>query len=42
LKDADTDTIEKVTAVLRPAFAPYLDAGYARFTAACWLATAKA
>ena len=42
LKDADTATVEKVAAVLRPAFAPYVNSGFARFTAACWLATANA
>lgn len=42
LREADEPTAEKVAAVLRQAFAPFVDAGFARFTAACWLATARA
>jgi SAM-dependent methyltransferase len=42
LKDADAATVSKVAAALRPAFVPYLEGGYARFTAACWLARAEA
>ncbi|MEQ1951935.1 class I SAM-dependent methyltransferase [Mesorhizobium sp. CN2-181] len=41
LREADQPTAEKVTAVLRRAFAPFVDVGIARFTAACWLATAR-
>ncbi|PSJ56033.1 class I SAM-dependent methyltransferase [Kumtagia ephedrae] len=42
LREADDATVERVTAALRLAFAPFVEAGSARFTAACWLATARA
>ena len=42
LREADRPTTEKVAAVLRQAFAPFVDGGFARFTAACWLVTARA
>jgi SAM-dependent methyltransferase len=42
LREADEATVARVTAALRPAFAPFVEAGSARFTAACWLATARA
>ncbi|WP_442579447.1 class I SAM-dependent methyltransferase [Mesorhizobium sp. ASY16-5R] len=42
LREADEPAKEKVTAALGLAFAPFINAGFARFTAACWLATARA
>ena len=42
LRDADDTTRAKVTEALRTAFQPYIRDGAARFTSACWLATARA
>jgi SAM-dependent methyltransferase len=42
LRETDEPAKEKVTAALGLAFAPFIYAGFARFTAACWLATARA
>lgn len=42
LREADAATGEAVTAALREGIAPYVQDGAARFTLACWLATARA
>ena len=42
LRQADASTADRVTAALRPAFARFVADGLVRFTAACWLATARA
>lgn len=42
LRQADAATARKVTDVLRQAFARFVDGGTARFSTACWLATARA
>lgn len=42
LREADAATARKVEGVLRQAFARFVEAGVARFTTACWLATARA
>ncbi|MFE1601945.1 class I SAM-dependent methyltransferase [Methylobacterium sp. ID0610] len=42
LPDLDAATRASVTAAVGRAFAPYLSAGAARFTAACWLVRARA
>lgn len=42
LREVDPATAEKIMAALLPAFAPFLNDGTARFTAACWLVTALA
>ncbi|MDQ6434758.1 class I SAM-dependent methyltransferase [Mesorhizobium sp. LHD-90] len=42
LRELDRNTAEKVIEALHPAFAPFVEAGYAQFTAACWLAEAWA
>jgi SAM-dependent methyltransferase len=42
LKEADPALRERVVAVLREAFAPYVDGPVVRFTAACWLVRARA
>ncbi|AVH60574.1 MULTISPECIES: class I SAM-dependent methyltransferase [Streptomyces] len=42
LHEADERTRAKVVETLRPAFAPYVRGAEVRFTAACWMVTAKA
>jgi SAM-dependent methyltransferase len=42
LREADEPTRARVTAALQEAFAPYVHAGAARFTAACWMIGARA
>ncbi|MBL8772249.1 MAG: methyltransferase domain-containing protein [Phenylobacterium sp.] len=42
LKDADAATRAKVTEALMAAFRPFVRDGAARYTAACWLVTARA
>lgn len=42
LRETDAATARKVEGVLRQAFARFVAAGMARFTTACWLATARA
>jgi SAM-dependent methyltransferase len=42
LREADEPTRARVTATLHEAFAPYVHAGTARFTAACWMIVAQA
>jgi SAM-dependent methyltransferase len=42
LTEADEDTRAKVTAVVHKAFEPFIQGDAARFTAACWLVTARA
>jgi len=42
LRELDQATAENVTTALRSAFAPFVEGGFARFTAACWLASARA
>ena len=42
LQHADDELRARVIAAVRPAFDPYVDAGFVRFTAACWLVTARA
>jgi SAM-dependent methyltransferase len=42
LREADEPTRARVIATLREAFAPYVHAGTARFTAACWMIVARA
>lgn len=42
LREADAATTQKVVEALRLAFAPFVSAGFARFTAACWLVGARA
>jgi SAM-dependent methyltransferase len=42
LREVDSDTAEKVMAILPSALAPFVKDGIARFTAACWLVTALA
>jgi SAM-dependent methyltransferase len=42
LREADEPTRARVIATLREAFAPYVHAGTARFTAACWMIGARA
>jgi SAM-dependent methyltransferase len=42
LREADEPTRARVTATLHEAFAPYVHAGVARFTAACWMIGARA
>jgi hypothetical protein len=42
LREADEPTRTRVREVVRAAFEPYLDAGVAHFTAACWMVDARA
>ena len=42
LRDVDESTRARVTTVVRKAFEPYIQNGAARFTMACWLASAHA
>ena len=42
LRAAEAGTREAAETVLQAAFAPFVDGGFARFTAACWLVTAQA
>lgn len=42
LREADAATRETARTMLQAAYAPYVDGGVARFTAACWLVTARA
>jgi len=42
LRDADADTRARVMTAVRTAFDPYVRNGECRFTAACWLITARA
>ncbi|KYF89754.1 SAM-dependent methyltransferase [Sorangium cellulosum] len=42
LRDADEPTRARTAEVVRTAFAPYVRDGAARFTAACWLVSARA
>lgn len=42
LNDADAATRERVGTIVRRAFDDFVDAGIARFTAACWAITAQA
>jgi hypothetical protein len=42
LREADEPTRTRVREVVRTAFEPYMDAGMARFTAACWVIDARA
>lgn len=42
LREVDKQTAQKVVAALPAAFEPFMVDGAARFTAACWLATARA
>jgi SAM-dependent methyltransferase len=41
LQEADEETRARVLAVVRPAFDPYVEGDDVRFTAACWLITAR-
>jgi SAM-dependent methyltransferase len=41
LQEADEQTRARVMAVVRPAFDPYLDGAEVRFTAACWMISAR-
>jgi SAM-dependent methyltransferase len=42
LQEADEETRTRVIAAVRPAFEPYVHGADVRFTAACWLITARA
>jgi SAM-dependent methyltransferase len=42
LRDADEPTRTRTTEAVRAAYEPYVESGAARFTAACWLASARA
>jgi SAM-dependent methyltransferase len=42
LQDADEPTRARIMAVVRPAFAPFVHGNEVRFTAACWMVTARA
>ncbi len=42
LREADEPTRRRVHEVVRTAFEPYVEAGMARFTAACWVVDARA
>ena len=42
LQQADDDLRARVIAAVRPAFDPYIQGTEVRFTAACWMATARA
>lgn len=42
LREMDEPRRREITDVIRPAYAPYMHEGLARFTSACWLATARA
>ncbi|BEL04361.1 class I SAM-dependent methyltransferase [Actinoplanes sichuanensis] len=42
LTDTDAETRARVIDVVRPAFDPFVDGADVRFTAACWLVTARA
>lgn len=42
LREADAATAEKVTVALRSVFASFVESGFVRFTAACWLVEARA
>jgi hypothetical protein len=42
LRDADEATRQRVIREVRAAFAPYLRDGEVRFTAACWMISARA
>ena len=41
LRDADEPTRARTAEALRVAFAPYIENGAARYTAACWLVSAR-
>jgi hypothetical protein len=42
LQDADDRTRAKVIDAIRPAFDPYVHGSEVRFTAACWVVSARA
>ena len=42
LRDADDATRARVTEAIRPAFDPYIQGDWLRFTGACWLTSARA
>ena len=41
LQEADAATCARVTDIVLPAFAPFIDGDQVRFTAACWIVTAR-
>ena len=42
LREADAETQARARDLLQAAFAPFVEDGEARFTAACWWVTAQA